>query len=82
MLKQGSTYKCHCGAEFYTSIDTEMHVQQCTALTAVQRSALIFELNPLTLPAEAAEEMATPSIHMGEAPKEIRPMLSLPLASK
>jgi MoxR-like ATPase len=69
MLKQGSIYKCHCSAEFYTSIDTEMHVQRCTALTAIQRSALIFELNPLTLPSEAAEQAATPSIHMGEAPK-------------
>jgi nitric oxide reductase NorQ protein len=69
MLKQGSTYKCHCGAQFYTSIDTEMHVQQCTALTAAQRAALIFELNPLTLPVEVMEAHATPSIGMGEAPK-------------
>ena len=69
MLKQGSTYKCYCGSEFYTSIDTEMHVQNCGVLTVTQRAALIFELNPLTLPAEAAKEMATPSISTDKAPK-------------
>jgi len=75
MLKQGSTYKCYCGAEFYTSIDTEMHVQQCGALDPRQRAILIGELNPMAQPVEPMPGDTTPSVSsvnhvsMGEVPK-------------